>query len=109
MIVNRAGNHKMIVKVANREYPDYNASSEQSDLDLRCLSILFWQATIVRKKNYSIFYKNKVYCLINIFIIVFMHSQETTKTQTDFMFDFRGHSERHNLPQLRLTITFSFG
>ena len=54
MIVNRAGNHKMIVKVANREYPDYNASSEQSDLDLRCLSILFWQATIVR--NFIVFF-----------------------------------------------------
>ena len=47
-MVNRAGIHKMIVRVAIREYPDSNDSSEQSDLGLRCLSILFWQTTIVR-------------------------------------------------------------
>ena len=40
-MVNRAGIHKMIVRVAIREYTDSNDLSEQSDPDLRCLSILF--------------------------------------------------------------------
>ena len=37
-MVNRAGIHKMIVRVTNREYPDETAASDQSDMDLRCLS-----------------------------------------------------------------------
>ena len=110
MIVNEAGIHKMIVIVANRIYRDETAASDQSDLDLRCLSILFWLANIVRiLQHFYICVKRKVktiYCLRDICVIYFMHSHETTKTQTDFVFDFRGHSERQHSPQLRLTITF---
>ena len=43
----------MLVRIASKEDPDQTASLEavlqkQSDLDLHCLSRLFWQATIVR-------------------------------------------------------------
>ena len=84
-MVNRAGIHKMIVRVTNREYPDETAASDQSDMDLRCLSKLFWQVIIVRiLTQFKICKKVKTfYCLIDIFIIYFIHSQETTKTQTD--------------------------
>ena len=43
MYVPRAGNHKMPVWLANREYPDQTA-----DLGLLCLSLSFRQAICVR-------------------------------------------------------------
>ena len=48
MLVIRAGIHKMLVRIANREYSDQTASSDQSDLGLHCMLGLFWQATSVR-------------------------------------------------------------
>ena len=42
-----AGIHKILVRIANREYPDQTASVEQSDLGLHCLPRPFWHATIV--------------------------------------------------------------
>ena len=47
----------MLVRIAIREDPDQTAL-EQSDLDLRCLSRLFWQATSVR--NFRIFTIKKI-------------------------------------------------
>ena len=55
MLIIRAGIHKMLVTIANREEPDQTASS---DLGLRCLS---WQATGVR--NFKTFILNG--CLKN--------------------------------------------
>ena len=40
MLVIRAGVHKMLVRIANREDPDQTASQKQSDLCLHCLSRL---------------------------------------------------------------------
>ena len=34
----KAVNHKMLVRIANREDPDQITSSEESDLGLHCLS-----------------------------------------------------------------------
>ena len=42
MLVIRAGTHKMLVRIANREDPQ-----KQSDLGLLCLFRPFWQATSV--------------------------------------------------------------
>ena len=49
MLVNRAGNNKIFVRIANREDTDQTASKKRSDLGLPCLSRLLWQATSVRK------------------------------------------------------------
>ena len=38
----------MLVKIANREGPDQMLLKKQSDLGMRCLSRLFWQASSVR-------------------------------------------------------------
>ena len=43
MWVIRAGINTILVRIANREDADQTASSEQSDLGLRCLSRTFWQ------------------------------------------------------------------
>ena len=43
-LVFRAGIHKMLIRIANREDPD----QKQSDLGLCCLSRPFWQETSVR-------------------------------------------------------------
>ena len=48
MLVFRAGIHKMLVTIENREDPDQTASSGHSDLGLHCLSSPSWQATSVR-------------------------------------------------------------
>ena len=48
MLVFRFANHKMLVRIANRENPDQTAS-KQSDLGLSCLTGPFLQATSVRK------------------------------------------------------------
>ena len=45
MLVFKAGIHKILVRIANREDSDQTASS---DLGLPCLSRPFWQATLVR-------------------------------------------------------------
>ena len=42
MLVFRAGIHKMLAIIANRQLPD-----KQFDLGLHCLSRLFWQTTSV--------------------------------------------------------------
>ena len=47
ILVINSGIHKMLVRIANREYPDYTAP-KQSDLVLHNLSRPFWQATSVR-------------------------------------------------------------
>ena len=47
MLVIKAGIHKMLVRIRNREDPDQTASSEAADLGLPCLSRSFWQATSV--------------------------------------------------------------
>ena len=39
--------YKMLVRIANREYPDQTACQKQSDLGLQWLSRPFWQATSV--------------------------------------------------------------
>ena len=44
LLVTRAGIHKMLVRIANREDPDQTAS----DPGLRCLPMPLWQATSVR-------------------------------------------------------------
>ena len=44
MLVFRAGIHKILVRIANREDSDQTASS---NLGLPCLSRPFWQATLV--------------------------------------------------------------
>ena len=49
MLVIRAGIHKMLARIANREDPDETASKKQSHLGLPCLSRPFWQATIAFK------------------------------------------------------------
>ena len=50
MMVNRARTHKLLVRIANREY------QKQSDLGLLCLSRPFWQATNVRKfRTFTVF------------------------------------------------------
>ena len=41
MLVSRAGIHKMLLRIANREF---------ADLGLHCLSLPFWQATSVLRK-----------------------------------------------------------
>ena len=41
MLVIKAGNHKQLFSIANREDPDQTASSDQSDLGLLCLSMPF--------------------------------------------------------------------
>ena len=43
----RAGIHKMLVRIANREDPDQTASAEAVCLGLRCLRMPFRQATDV--------------------------------------------------------------
>ena len=43
MLVFRAGIHKMLVRIANREDPDQTSSPKQSDLGLLCLSMPFWK------------------------------------------------------------------
>ena len=52
MLLIRAGSHKMLVKITNREDPDQSASPDQSDLvknqsdlGLCCLFCPFWQVT----------------------------------------------------------------
>ena len=69
MLVIRAGSHKMLVGIANREDPDQTASSrtgktqirlllqKQSDLGLPCLSMHFWQAISVG--NFRTFYRTQ--------------------------------------------------
>ena len=47
MLVMRAGNHKMRIRIANREDTDQTASLEQSDLGLHCFSMPFLQATSI--------------------------------------------------------------
>ena len=47
MLVIRTEFYKMLANKANREDTDQNASSENSDLGLPCLSVPFWQATSV--------------------------------------------------------------
>ena len=44
MLVIRARIYKMLVRIANRKYPDQTASS---DLDLHSLSRFFWPASSV--------------------------------------------------------------
>ena len=44
----RAGIHKMLVRIPNREDPDQTASEKQSDLGLHCLFRPFLQAITVR-------------------------------------------------------------
>ena len=52
MLVIKAGNHKMLVRIAKREGPD---QKKQFDLGLPCLSRPFWQATSVRNfRTYAI-------------------------------------------------------
>ena len=41
----KAGIHKMLLRIANREDHNQTASLEQSDLGLHCLSRPFWKAT----------------------------------------------------------------
>ena len=48
MWVIRAGIHKKLVRIANREDPDQTAFQKQSDLGLHCLSRFFWQVTSVQ-------------------------------------------------------------
>ena len=48
MLVIKAGTHKMVVKIVNREDPDQTASSEVCFLGMPCLSRLFWQAASVQ-------------------------------------------------------------
>ena len=48
MLLIKAGVHKMLVQIANREDPDRLLLQKQSDLGLRCLSSPLWQATSVR-------------------------------------------------------------
>ena len=54
----RARIHKMHVRKANRE------DLEQTDLDVPCLSMPFWQATNVKKfKIFTVIKSNKIwYC-----------------------------------------------
>ena len=57
MMVFKAGIHKMIARIANREDSDQIASQKQSDLGLRCFSRLFWQATILRNfRTFTIYW-----------------------------------------------------
>ena len=46
MMVIKAGNCKLLVRIANREDPDQ--SKKQSDLGLRCLLRPVWQVTSVQ-------------------------------------------------------------
>ena len=53
MLVIRAGIHKMLVRIANREGPD---QKKQSDLGLPCLSRPFWHGFSVRNlRTYTIY------------------------------------------------------
>ena len=45
----RAGIHKSIVRIENREDPDQMLLHKHSDLGLHCLSWPFWQEVSVRK------------------------------------------------------------
>ena len=56
MLVNRVEIHKILVRMASKEDPDKNASSETSDLGLYPLSRLFWQATSVFSLRTSTIY-----------------------------------------------------
>ena len=58
MFVSRAGNHTVLVRIANREYPDQTASS--TDLGLPCLSRPFWQATSVQIFRTFTIYKSNI-------------------------------------------------
>ena len=52
MWVIRAGIHKMLIRLANREDPDKTPPQKQSDLGLHCLSRSILMATSVR--NFSL-------------------------------------------------------
>ena len=53
----------MVVSIANREDPDWTASS--ADLGLRCLTRFYWQSTSVRNfRTLTIFiYFMRNYCI----------------------------------------------
>ena len=65
MMVIRAGIHKMLVRIANREDPDQTAS--QSDLHLGCLSMPIWQASSVQ--NFKIFTVHVIFMRKSLYVI----------------------------------------
>ena len=52
MMVFRAGIHKILVGITNREDPDQTASSKQSDLGLPCLSRSFGLQLVLKILEY---------------------------------------------------------
>ena len=65
-MVIRARIHKMHVRIANREDPG------QTDLDVPCLSMPFWQATSVQNlKIFTVIQSNNIwYCHLQIIFIL---------------------------------------
>ena len=66
MLVIRAGIHKMLIRIANREDPD----QKQSDVSLSCLSKPFWQTPSVPNfRTFTLINRYRKNVSFNLFLI----------------------------------------
>ena len=76
MVVIRAGNNKILTRMAKKQSFPFAILLQQSDLGLRCLSKMFWQATSVL--NFRTFI-GKCSKFSNTFLYMFLNKMSSIR------------------------------